>query len=109
MVDVREASKCPKCGHFGEVAKASKVRDEFGSLTGEDLVIYICVTEVCPWFHTGWAVQSDAQGNIPERNIGTRGMDKTFERMSEGALSQGRAILEEAILRDAEEGEKPGA
>lgn len=65
-----------------------------------------CKTEGCVWEGTGRTVSTDARGNVFEREIGPRGMDKDFPIMTADQLSRGRAIAEEAAGRNLEEDER---
>lgn len=98
MVDIRDAAKCPKCGVLGELTSSRAALDESGKPC--DIATYNCVTELCRWFGTGWVVQSDARGEIFERNQGPRGQDKTFPLLTPDQLARGRMAVEQAAERE---------
>lgn len=107
-VPIEEAAKCPKCGKEGKIKQA--VRNAMdtmtGKRTGDDVVVYICDTEICTWYNTGWVVQSDKNGNVYERNHGPRGIDKQFPAMTPDQLSRGRAEVEDIIRREHNKNEE---
>jgi hypothetical protein len=96
-IRLEDAAKCPKCGVPGEVVNRTQIVDE-GELW--DVVAYKCDTELCPWCDSHWFVQSDKNGIVYEREIGERGMDKTFPKISADQLALGRRILENAIREE---------
>lgn len=100
---VEDAAKCPKCGEVGALKTTTRVEDERTPGKWWDLGEYECATELCVWFGTGWAVQSDENGLVYERPKGERGMDKTFTPMSPDLKAAGRAFLEDIVERDLEE------
>lgn len=104
-VRVEEASKCPKCKIVGVLQSTEHIgaMDPRGDGKEWDLAAYVCATEGCEWFGTGWAVQSDADGFVFERERGERGMDKTFTTLSPDLKSAGRRYLEDIVNRDLEE------
>lgn len=101
MVTKAEASLCPRCKNPGKETFVRKVRE-----SDTRLYTYTCETEVCPWFETGWAVQIDADGNVYERPRGERGMDKTFQPLSDDAMSRGMRAIEDMKGRDLRPGEE---
>lgn len=58
------ARQCPKCGLYGELT-----RTDPGPRRSK-IETYTCENEVCPWYGTGWVVQINSDGSIPERKQG---------------------------------------
>lgn len=96
-IQLEEAAKCSKCGLPGELISTRPIISEG---TKWDLSEYQCDRQSCPWEGWNWLVQSDANGIVYEREIGSRGMDKTFNPISPGSLSRGKANLEDALRRE---------
>lgn len=99
-VTIQEAAKCPKCKKEGRLDQNFKHTDEHN--INWDVTTYICDNEICPWYNTGWVVQSDKNGVVYERDIGERGMDKDFPKLSPDVKSVGRMYLEDIVRRDLE-------
>lgn len=98
-VRLEDAAKCPKCGTPGKIIGVSK-NHSFEKGAWWDLVVYQCDQKLCIDSGFTWLVQSDKDGHVFERDMGTRGMDKTFEPMSADQLAYGRMIVEDAIGRE---------
>lgn len=59
-VSFSEASRCPKCGHAGEI-KLSRER------VGHTMHVLTCKNSVCLWYETDWVVQQLSDGTVPVR------------------------------------------
>ncbi len=96
---IHEAAKCRTCKYDGELIIS---QPSISPSTREpvDLAVYECRNELCLDYQWRWIVQSDEEGNVPERDHGPRGVDKDFPRLSSEALSKGRAVVEEAIGKE---------
>jgi hypothetical protein len=66
MSTIEEASKCPRCGAQGFNASMSQGR------RGSKVYTYTCQNDTCSWYKTGWVVQVNADGTIPERQAGPK-------------------------------------
>lgn len=55
------AKRCPKCQEPGHQRHVERLRDG-GKVFGLE-----CKNQVCPWYDTGWVVQVDKDGEIPDR------------------------------------------
>lgn len=95
-IRLEEAAKCLKCGTPGKLTAAYR-RHIFEQGSWWDLCVYTCDRELCPWNGESWLVQSDPNGIVFEREIGPRGMDKTFQPISNDQLAFGRRVVEDAI------------
>lgn len=104
MTTLNEAAFCPRCERRGREVRKVKDRDEGGSPCW--VYTFHCQTELCPWYQTGWAVQTDERGNVFEREQGPRGQDKTFKKMSRDAIARGRRQVEDLLGEDLRD--KPG-
>lgn len=98
-ISLEEASKCPKCGVAAKLTTAYK-NHSFEKNEWWDLCVYVCDRKVCLNYNEPWLVQSNKNGIVFERNIGDRGMDKTFEPMSKDQLAFGRMIVEDALGKE---------
>ena len=95
-ISLEDAAKCGKCG------KAGKLDSVFELPDGGHANVYICDNNLCIWGmeRSGWVVQTDARGTVFEREIGERGMDKTYPTMTPGLLASGQRKAEDALERD---------
>lgn len=64
MTALDEASKCPKCGMTGERGRAMDTERH-----GVKVIMFTCKTVLCRWFETGWPVQINPDGSIPEPTL----------------------------------------
>lgn len=82
MASIEEASKCPKCCYTGEpgVPQAS-------AKPGVTVITYTCKNTLCKWYETGWLVQRNADGSIPEPSDVARG-PKQFDRPDDLMVAQ---------------------
>jgi len=62
MTKYEDAKRCPKCDQPGELKGTSVIE------RGARVETYHCMNEDCSWFNTGWAVQINRDGSIPEHN-----------------------------------------
>lgn len=88
-VTFEEAKRCPRCDQPGE-----EVQTKHLGRKGKAHVIH-CKNEKCRWFNTGWVVQTDPDGNIPQREQGDRGQDKDYEARSEDQLAAQKRYWED--------------
>ena len=77
-----EARACPRCGNPGEETKR-----ESGP-KGSTVYVLTCRTERCKWENTGWLVQVNRDGSIPERQKG----DKDFTPYTETQKQHARDV-----------------
>lgn len=61
MATFAEASKCPKCGFTGEAGPKTPTRKP-----GVFAVVCTCYNNGCRWFQSGWVVQINADGSVPD-------------------------------------------
>jgi hypothetical protein len=57
-----EARHCPKCGEAGEARGGARATAKPGV---KAQTVY-CLNERCSWFSTGWVVQINPDGSIPD-------------------------------------------
>lgn len=89
------ADICPSCNQT-----MTEKKREFAKNSDNETVINIaftCDTEGCEWEGTGRAVTTDMRGNVFQRNMGPRGMDKDWPKLSPDALFRGKVALEEIL------------
>jgi hypothetical protein len=73
MPTYEEAKRCPICGEPGvlkgvQLPPADSVAQrQYGIPRGAKVETYHCVNERCRWNGTGWAVQVNPDGSIPDR------------------------------------------
>lgn len=84
MASLEEASHCPKCSQQGELTLQSA-----GPRVGSKALTYTCKNNLCLWFNTGWVVQVNPDGTIPERKAGP----KQFEKLTPGQETFARDVL----------------
>lgn len=82
MATLEEASHCPRCKEVGEQG-APQVSAE----PGIRIIVFTCRNERCRWYNTGWPVQLNPDGSIPEPSETPRG-PKQFDRPSKLAIAQ---------------------
>jgi hypothetical protein len=97
-----EASKCPKCGEYGEESSKKPTRDGRGRPI--EVITLLCRNASCKWFGTGWFIQVNEDGSIPEAYSGVRNSDKHYPKLSQESASK----IEDNILRQLELETKPG-
>jgi hypothetical protein len=86
---LEEASKCPRCDNFGDVGPRRPT-----AKPGYDCIVITCKTELCPWYDTGWIVQINPDGTIPDAAPpGTVRGAKQFDVLPDDAI---RAANEQA-------------
>lgn len=61
MATIAEASECPKCGYTGEVGPRKRT-----AKPGITASVCTCKNETCRWFNTGWVIQFNPDGSIPD-------------------------------------------
>lgn len=93
MATLEEAKRCPKCDQPGQVgAPKDTLRP------GTRVVVVTCKTEGCRWEGTGWPVQINPDGSIPDAAPeGTVRGDKQFEIVNPLLADQRIAALENRI------------
>lgn len=96
MASLEDAKHCPKCDQPGTVVY-QQVRPKGGKA-----FTYHCVNALCKWFQTGWVVQVNADGSIPDRTAGP----KQFEQLDSGATAYAEAVLQKT-QKELMEGEVP--
>jgi hypothetical protein len=99
MASWEDASRCPRCDLPGE-----EVNRLPGKKPGYKVATLLCRNDKCRWFNTGWAVQINPDGSVPEAR--DRKPDDREERMyprinpllfnqrNKAALEQGQRILD---------------
>ena len=90
MPKYEEAKHCPKCGLIGVLSATNTVNNSVRVET------YKCDNILCPWYRTGWIVQINADGSIPDRKAGPKQFTPMTPRMETFARDNLRSIqLEE--------------
>ncbi len=85
MATLEDATRCPKCQTTGrEVKKSSGPKES-------KIYVFHCPNDKCRWFNTGWTVQVNANGSIPERVKG----EKEFPALSVYDEAAAKKILDE--------------
>ncbi len=83
MATLEEAKICPRCSEPGRLSHEHKFR------SGKKVITFMCDNERCRWYSTGWLVQVNPDGTIPERVAGA----KQFEKLDRNASSYAEAVL----------------
>jgi hypothetical protein len=90
-----QADLCLICTKPMRMARQEFVKNDDGS--PGILMAYVCDTTDCEWEGTGRAIHTDMRGNVFQRNMGERGMDKDWPKLTPDALFRGKAALEEVL------------
>ncbi len=96
---IDEAARCETCGVVGEVIISQRIESP-STREPMDVAVYCCVNSLCLNLNFRWVVQSNMQGEVIERERGTRGHDKEFPNRSSEALSRGKRYLEEILSEE---------
>jgi hypothetical protein len=56
-VPFSQARECPECGHTGKIKHSNPI-------AGGTVHMMICDNQVCPWYNTGWVIETDANGEV---------------------------------------------
>lgn len=93
MATLEEAKRCPRCDKPGQVgAPKDTLRP------GTKVVVITCGTKGCVWEGTGWPVQINPDGSIPDAApAGTVRGDKQFGDVNPLLDNQRIAAVEEQI------------
>jgi hypothetical protein len=78
-----KATRCPKCTLPGILTKTH------AGVGGAKVESWTCDNERCKWYTTGWIIQINPDGSIPERRPGP----KQFEPLSPGMETAARDYL----------------
>ena len=66
MTTLEDAKRCPRCGEPGEENGMRPAGP--GAVPGTKMLTVLCRVESCRWFGTGWVIQINPDGTIPEAN-----------------------------------------
>jgi hypothetical protein len=86
-----QATRCPKCDQPGKLASTNTVPGHLGT----QVESWTCVNEACSWFTTGWIVQINPDGTIPDRTAGPKQYAPLSPGMETAARDYLRAIQQE--------------
>lgn len=92
---IDEATKCPKCALTGELGPRKST-----AKSGITASVCVCMNEKCRWFKTGWVIQFNSDGSIPDardRNQNDR-EPRRFPAINSVLFNQRR----EAIMNQAD-------
>jgi Zn-finger nucleic acid-binding protein len=90
MATIEEASVCPKCGLTGEAEGAPQP----SAKPGITVITFKCKNNRCVWFDTGWLVQKNPDGSVPEPSDVPRG-PKQFDRPDQFTVAQNMQQVED--------------
>jgi hypothetical protein len=121
MPTYEEAKRCPKCKQPGRLKSVENPlvspedRTRFGIQRGAKVETYVCINERCRWFETGWVVQLNPDGSIPDRTQALA-KDKQYPALPGWAAKPAETVIndlrrmaqeeEEAQMRRTEQGKK---
>jgi hypothetical protein len=97
MPTLEEAERCPKCSIPGMAGAKNPVPPSQIGRRGVSVIVYTCKNERCNWYDTGWTVQVNEDGSIPERKAEG---PKQFEAYTPGQEARARQDIEEAKMLD---------
>jgi hypothetical protein len=110
MPTYEEAKRCPKCQQPGKLKSVESPsvspedRVRFGIQRGAKVETYICTNERCRWFETGWAVQLNPDGSIPDRTK-SLAKDKQYPALPGWAAKPAETMIND-LRRMADEEEE---
>jgi hypothetical protein len=61
-----QATYCPKCGNKGALTSTHPHPER----PGAKVEVWTCENQLCRWGGTGWTIQVNSDGTIPERKVG---------------------------------------
>jgi len=103
MATWEEARHCPKCSEAGEAGGARA-----SAKPGVKAVTVYCRNERCNWFNTGWIVQINPDGSIPDAApVGSARGEKLYGEDSRLTAGVTDAMVEK-INREAAGTSTPG-
>lgn len=82
MATFEEASRCPKCEQPGRPGSPQP-----SAKPGVRVVPVTCENERCRWYNTGWLVQLNPDGSVPDPSETPRG-PKQFDRADGLTIAQ---------------------
>lgn len=88
---LESASHCPRCGNAGLEVLVAR-----GNRPGSKVHTFNCENSLCRWYKTGWVVQVNEDGSVPERGHG----EKDFPTLTRGQEAFAQRALEELKQRD---------
>jgi hypothetical protein len=91
MATIEEASKCSKCGLTGE-----RGAPQASAKPGVKVIVFTCRNKSCVWYDTGWPVQVNPDGSIPDPED-TRHGPKQFDRPSDLMVAQNIEQVEKYV------------
>lgn len=62
MATLDEARICSRCSQNGDLG----ARRPMPSKPGHSIIMCYCRNEACSWYDTGWPIEVDPNGNIPD-------------------------------------------
>jgi hypothetical protein len=98
---LEEARICPKCGTSGDLgAKMPSAKP------GINVVVATCRNALCRWYETGWPIQINADGTIPDAAAPgqARGQKQFGNSLTTGVTNE----LIERVNRQAAQGDQGG-
>jgi len=90
LTTYEEARQCPKCHQYGVHAQTDS------GPRGSKIETYVCDNEICLWYQTGWVVQVNRDGSIPNRTEGP----KEFPMLSDTHRQAHEDYLERLAAED---------
>lgn len=90
-----QATYCPKCGNKGVLRDTHPHPER----PGAKVEVWACENELCIWGGTGWPVQVNPDGTIPERKAGP----KQFEKLTPGQETMARDYLRRIQAEEIEQ------
>jgi hypothetical protein len=93
MPTYEEAKRCPKCKQPGRLKSVENPivspedRVRFDIQRGAKVETYVCINERCRWFETGWVVQLNPDGSIPDRTQALA-KDKHYDTDDAGEMAR---------------------
>lgn len=88
-VSFEEASRCPKCGHPGEVTGSRPTAKK------STIHFVFCRNPLCRWYDTNWIVEQLSDGTVPVRGQEER-RPKTFpsRKITDEKIERARKSIE---------------
>lgn len=86
MATLEEAKRCPKCNNVG---KENGIKP--GAKPRTKVLVMLCENPLCRWHGTGWMIQINPDGSIPDPADNPRGPKQFIIPRTEG---EANAIIE---------------
>jgi hypothetical protein len=98
MATFDEANHCPKCNEPGEVGSKRP-----SAKPGVSAIVCTCRNKRCKWFNTGWVIQINPNGTVPEARDRSQSdrEPRQYERVNSVLFNQRSRAMQEIASQAA--------